>query len=145
MSAMVSLMILLTVQEWTESEAGITARFKGGAVGLLSRTRPGYAPSVGILTSGGKAPIVVEWAGKGEIASASRARRDLVKWMVENPEGGWRLVMTKMNGTPKLLPDTPEYSRIRSVVDTSIAEHREIWVALKLPEFVLVDAQLVER
>ena len=145
MAAMVSLMILLTVQEWTESQAGVTARFGDGSVGLLSRSSKDYASSAGILTTSGKAPVVVEWGGKGEVLSASRARRDLVKWMIENPEGGWRLIMTRMNGTPKLLPQTPEFSKIRSVVNTSIVEKREIWLAIKLPEFVVVDAQLVER
>ena len=145
MAAVVSLMILLTVQEWTESQAGVTAKFSDGSVGLLSRSSRDYAFSVGILTTSGKAPIVVEWGAKGEVLSASRARRDLVKWMTEIPEGGWRLIMTKMNGTPKLLPQTPEFSRIRSVVNDSIAEKREVWLAIKLPEFIIVDAQLVER
>lgn len=145
MTGIVILMILLTVREWTESEAGVTAKFGDGTVGLLSRSSPDYAYSVDALTTSGKAPVVVEWGGKGVVLAASPARRDLVKWMVEIPEGGWRLVMTQMNGTPKLLPQTPEFSRIRSVVNTSIAEKREIWLAIKLPEFIVVDAQLVDK
>jgi hypothetical protein len=100
---------------------------------------------VDALTTSGKAPVVVEWGGKGVVLAASPARRDVVKWMVEIPEGGWRLVMTQMNGTPKLLPQTPEFSKIRSVVNTSITEKREIWLAIKLPEFIVVDAQLVDK
>jgi hypothetical protein len=138
-------MILLTVREWTESEAGVTAKFSDGTVGLLSRSSPDYAYSVDALTTSGKAPVVVKWGGKGVVVAASPADRDLVKWMVEIPEGGWLLVMTQMNGTPKLLPQTPEFSRIRSVVNTSIAEKRGIWLAIKLPEFIVVDAQLVDK
>lgn len=145
MSVVVSLIILLTVQEWTEGDAGVTAKFGDGTVGLLSRSSPDYAYSVDALTTSGKAPIVVQWGGKGVVVEASRPRRDAVREIHDLPDGSWRLKMTRMNGMPRLLPGNPDVARIRSVISASIAEKRDVWLAIKLPDFTVADALLVDK
>jgi len=145
MAAVISFMILLSVHDWSENQNGVRVKFGDGSVGTLPRSSRGYDLSVRTLASAGQAPVAVTWGGKEVLVSAIPARRDAVQAITELNDGSWRLVLTKMDGTPRVLPDHPAFSRIRSVVTRSVAEKREIWLAIQLPEFVVADARIADN
>ena len=145
MAAIMSLIVLLTVQEWSEDHTGATVKFKDGSAGFIARTNPDYPFSLKALANSTKGPLAVNWGGKGILLELRPARRDRVSGMAELPDKSLRFVMTRMNGTPRLLPENPDFARIRSVATRSLDEKRDIWLAIQLPEFIVADARIADE
>ena len=145
MAAILSIIVLLTVQEWSEDQGGAVVRFTDGSTGLLARTNRDYDWSLMAIADNRKLPVAVTWKDKAVLLEVRPARRDRVSGMKELPDKSIRLVMTRMDGTPRLLPENPDFARLRSIAERSLAEKRDIWLAIQLPEFIVADARITDQ
>jgi hypothetical protein len=140
------LVLLLTVQEYSEVEGGLAVVFAEGQRVRLPRTSPGYDSSHRALAGSNRTGGVVatEWQGSHHLVSISRARRDRVVALHRDRDGGLLAAMVRMSGNPRLPAGHPHLRRFSSMLASSMQREKDLWLALFLPEFTIADLRWVE-
>jgi hypothetical protein len=139
MRSAATLILLLTVQDYSEAELGVTVAFREGQRGLLVRRSATFVSSFNALSAAAGQPVATEWAGSNVLVSISRARRDRVVAINRLPDGTWIVTMARMNGTPRLPADHPHLSQFMSMLRESMQQKKDLWLAIRLPDFTIED------
>jgi len=138
------MLVLLSVQDVQEREASATIKFSDGRHGLIERKQAEYSRAIEQAREGMHAhrPVAVSWLGVDRISSIQGPQFDIVRKITQSKDGKLLVWLTYHDGIPELARTTPHFNAVHKVLLESQQRQKQVWLAIKLPEFVIMDARL---